>query len=761
MISNQKLFSVGDFNFRLQHLLIIGVLILAFSISALIRSTPASYGLELFEFDPFFNYRATNYVLENGFINYFEWIDEKSWHPYGRNVSETSQVTLHLTTATLYKIFGFGTSLYNFTIYFPLIIGSLTVFIIFGFVRVISGTSAGLLAALMFSISVPIFTRGLIGWFKSEPLGLFFAFIALYLFTSGIKFNKGKISFIKLVFGGIFLALGLSAWGGVIFFLIPLIIFFVALPFIRNDNKFLIWAVPTFSFSFIVFSLMFERTSTFTIGYAGIAILLPTIFVIVTQIIQKFSSEKNKIRNCIIVLTAFVASGIAIFSVSSFNPSFRYLHGINPFLKYQDSLTDSVAEHTTSDMTTFFITLSIFIVFGLVGIWILFSKSKIDIKIDMRVFALIIALVGIYVSSVFVRLQLFASIALIIVGSIGIIFLLTKILKSSKSSSIKIIFAGIILMLFIIPVSLPEDRHWISWSDNVPSIKNGGSFYKISTNDWNDAMDWIKNNTAQNAVIAAWWDYGYWISTLADRSTLADNSTLINWQIKKIAYALTTSPENAWHVLNSDSSQDVSKYLGNETILSFGGELPEDFNKKYFEENGEECKQVLMQEVFHSNLDMELDYETCNPIVKGMDADYVVIFVAGERSSIPDSSVFLYTLDGGGDESKKHWIAKIANLELSNIVEEDGMTPTPYFMENTTLGNMIPFSIYKYVEVNTSRAFDEYIPGLIPVYYKDIKFINSEDDPFYLVYASPSFYSEIPGPFQTVLVYKINSEYQK
>ena len=74
---------------------------------------------------------------------------------------------------------------------------------------------------------------------------------------------------------------------------------------------------------------------------------------------------------------------------------------------------------------------------------------------------------------------------------------------------------------------------------------------------------------------------------------------------------------------------------------------------------------------------------------------------------------------------------------------------------------MIPFSIYKYVEVNTSRAFDEYIPGLIPIYYKDIKFINAEDDPFYLVYASPSFYSEIPGPFQTVLVYKINSEYQK
>ena len=97
MVSNQKLFSVGNFDFRLQHLLVIGVLALSVSISMIIRSGPTAYGFELFEFDPFFNYRATEYILENGTDAYFNWIDEKSWHPFGRNVSETSQVTLHLT----------------------------------------------------------------------------------------------------------------------------------------------------------------------------------------------------------------------------------------------------------------------------------------------------------------------------------------------------------------------------------------------------------------------------------------------------------------------------------------------------------------------------------------------------------------------------------------------------------------------------------------------------------------------------------------
>ena len=39
-------------------------------------------------------------------------------------------------------------------------------------------------------------------------------------------------------------------------------------------------------------------------------------------------------------------------------------------------------------------------------------------------------------------------------------------------------------------------------------------------------MEWIKNNTPKDAVVAAWWDYGYWISTMGERATLADNSTI-------------------------------------------------------------------------------------------------------------------------------------------------------------------------------------------------------------------------------------------
>ena len=53
----------------------------------MIRSQPADYGFELNEFDPFFNYRATQFIVENGIVEYFNWHDDMSWYPEGRDIS--------------------------------------------------------------------------------------------------------------------------------------------------------------------------------------------------------------------------------------------------------------------------------------------------------------------------------------------------------------------------------------------------------------------------------------------------------------------------------------------------------------------------------------------------------------------------------------------------------------------------------------------------------------------------------------------------
>ena len=193
-----NLFHVSSFNFKLNHLVIIGVLVLAFSTSFLIRSQGAEYGYELNEFDPFFNFRATEYIVENGFSEYFKWHDDKTWYPEGRDVSATSQVMLHITAAITYEIFGGNYSLYDYTILFPVIIGSLSVIVIFALVRLFAGTLAGLIASLLFAVSLPIILRGTVGWFKSEPLGIFYGLFGLYLFLSAITSKNKKVAALKL-----------------------------------------------------------------------------------------------------------------------------------------------------------------------------------------------------------------------------------------------------------------------------------------------------------------------------------------------------------------------------------------------------------------------------------------------------------------------------------------------------------------------------------------------------------------------------------
>jgi len=784
MISNAKLFSVGDFDFRLQHLLIIGILVIAMTSSGLIRGQPAQYGFELMEFDPFFNYRATQYIVDNGYEEYLEWDDDMSWYPYGRDVSRTSQVVLHLTTATLYNIFGGNSSLYDFTVIFPLVLGSLTCVVVFALVRVIGGTTAGLIASLMFAVALPITFRTLIGWYKSEPLGLFLGLIGLYLFLSSIRTNKGAISITKTIFGGIFIALSLSAWGGNQFFLLPLAIFLLALPFFKKDNKFLLWIIPTFSISIILTTLSFERPGLgFLTGVGGIIILTPTIFMMAIIVVQHFSSATQKLRNSIFVLITFVGTGIGISVVPEILgirlglPSFRYMNAMNPFLSTNDPLVTSVSEHQMGTLESSFFTLSVFILFGIIGAWIIFtqkSKTKnISLPPDMKAFVLIFGLVGIYTASSFARLEIFASLALIFFGSIGLSILLKQI-SEKQSLPIKSIFCIVIIGLFITPLIYPENQNWISGGDVVPTIFSGASIYPHDDyDDWIDAMQWMKGNTPKDAVIFSWWDYGYWIETLGERKTIIDNATIDTSQIGKVARTFLSPTNNAWAILHTDYRESaINHFITVPTIEDEYGnpgldrkigdyyrpcvelftdlEVPErthEFGLYYWEDYS------YCDEYFEKDIQ---DFGPLLPSITGIDADYVLIYVSGLRYETETYPV--YDLNGGGDESKKQWFMMIAGVQPSIMLEKDGFTPKPFFMENTLFGQLLPYSIITYFDKETREQHDSYKPGLVPIYVQNIK-LDDPDGPFSLVYASPSFSETDAEAFSSVLIYKINHDF--
>ena len=138
-------------------------------------------------------------------------------------------------------------------------------------------------------------------------------------------------------------------------------------------------------------------------------------------------------------------------------------------------------------------------VFAGVGAWLLFQKKvnhSMKIKGEMAVFALIIGILGVYFSSAFVRLEVFGSISIIILASIGISILISKILKvlqKPPSVTIKISFLAVIVILLMIPMVYPEKLNWSNNNVGIPiSVLHGGTKFDVSTNDWTEAMKWVK-----------------------------------------------------------------------------------------------------------------------------------------------------------------------------------------------------------------------------------------------------------------------------
>ena len=798
-----------------RYLLIIGILVLAFSLSFVLRAQPLEYGFELNEYDPFFNYRATQFVVENGFPSYLEWHDDLSWHPYGRDISTTSQVMLHVTAATLYQIFGMGSSLYDFTILLPMVVGSLTAVVIFALVRTIGGTTAGLLASLFFAISPIIIMRGSIGWFKSEPLGLFYGLLAVYLLISGIKSDKGKVSIAKIVGAGILLSFGIASWGGIQFFVLPIGLFFIALPFLRKDNKFVIWTSVVFASVFILVTVSFDKILvpfselcilncasldlqpiTFFSSLNGLFLIGCTGFLATCIIIRKIFSKAG-LRSGLALLGGTIIAGIAIASSGIvWLPSFRYLNAANPFLITTDMLTDSVSEHATSTIDISFYFFSILMVFAGLGAWLLFQKKvnrSLQIKGEMAAFALIIGFLGIYFSSAFVRLEVFGSISVIILSSIGVSILISKILKEGhKPTSVvtKISFLAIIVALLMVPMVYPEKLNWANNTAGLPiTILNSGTHFNTSTNDWSDAMQWLRENTPEDVVIASWWDYGYWISTLAERKTLADNSTLLDWQIRKIAATYMSTPEDAWQILTSDVDTDVSPYYV--TLPANVANPTKPIDDIYDEKQHKLDQFKIWYDTCASQIDIEQACDTfyrnyepliydpeiaekyptlfdywesevyrIPPIITGLDADYVIVNLAAEKLSA-ENIMDLYVINQkGGDETKAFWFLKIADLSVFDYYNPELSGYSAKFWDETLLGNLIPFTPIIYVDTDNPEIQSEtYERGYTSIYVKNIKFPSDGDGPFQLVYVPPSFEMDAPGPLTGPLIYKINKEY--
>ena len=349
-------------------LAVIMTLAMIFSAALLLRIYAVRYGYFLNEFDPFFDYYASKFIVDHfdaagisGLLDYFSWHDYRTWYPEGRPVARTSQVGLHFAGAIFYIIardlFGLSSTLYDFLVMFPPMIGALTIFPMYLIARRVTSPGGALFASLMIAFSSTIVQRGNLGWFKSEPFALFLALCGTFLFLSTFDSNRSNRSILpRAILSGTLLGLSLTAWGGSQFFNIVFTLLIFLIPFINVNQRKAIFSTSIFVAFYLIIGAISPRPGLALItSPAGIGLLGSFAFTLLAYIIRSYSISYAYTRILKSTIVGLFFGGLLFLSLGFVSEiSGRYATVLLPFQRSGVPLVESVAEHFVPTGAAFF-----------------------------------------------------------------------------------------------------------------------------------------------------------------------------------------------------------------------------------------------------------------------------------------------------------------------------------------------------------------------------------------------------------------------
>lgn len=255
----------------------------------------------------------------------------------------------------------------------------------------------------------------------------------------------------------------------------------------------------------------------------------------------------------------------------------------------------SVSEHQPTTWTSFFFDLHVLVPLAPVGLFFLFS----DIT-DGGIFVILYGTLSWYFAGVMVRLMLtLAPIACILaaIGLSNIMHRFSALIKTSdivtgavagsRSSSrptnqlspalslLVLTCSALMLLMFSYHATYVSSMAYSSPSIVIDAGRmNDGT--RVQYDDYREAYFWLRQNTHEDAKILSWWDYGYQMSAMANRTVLVDNNTWNNTHIATVGRVLASTEDDAYPILESldvdyvlvifggltgYSSDDINKFL--------------------------------------------------------------------------------------------------------------------------------------------------------------------------------------------------------
>lgn len=573
-----------------------------------IRLLPLRWGFYLNEFDPYFHYYTARYISDNGFSAFFSWHDWRGWWPYGRYMPSYSNLGLTLTAVTLSRILTFlglpltlspnpldpltSDPLYNLCVIFPLITSALTCIIMYLLGRELGGETVGLLSALLLALNPAYVSRTALGWFDDETIGILSTLLFLLFFsraTDGGRTTKSSI--VYSILAGLSLGYLCISWGAARYLMGVIAIYaFILLVIRRYSPRLLTSYVLVLAISLLIatssprLGLGF-LLETFNLPSYGMLILL-----LAAELYRLGGSMRKKIVYTSALMLVSMAAFAALFSMGFIrDPAGKFLYTLFPTMRSESPLFESVAEHRSSSWETFYSDFEAGLLFVPVGIFFASLMAT-----NLSILTVVYCITSIYFASSLVRLMILASPIICLLWSLAIRKTLIPLILSLREGRPlgrkaklrpfeKELVGGILVLLFAI-FSLtyvfgvpstqglaPTIPRAIYYAD-VPATISGASLNikpSSTVRDWINALIWMRDNLPPSpsrpgeggAVIASWWDYGYWITIFGNKTTLADNGTFNSTQIQQIGRMFMSSEEEAIRILRQYNATHVVVYV--------------------------------------------------------------------------------------------------------------------------------------------------------------------------------------------------------
>jgi len=553
-------------------------LIIVISLAA--RLMPIRWGFYLNEFDPYLQWRMAQYVVDHGFLAWFQWHDTLSWYPYGADMPTWNlygEAFVVAAITMLLRALGANVATFDVGVVFPVFAGTLTVLAAYFLGKDVWGKGVGMFTALFLALNASSIGRTQLGFLRHEPLGILLMILIFLFFRRAIS---DKASTQKTVayaaLAGFSLYYLAASWAAAYYPLDLLVLYAIVLAILGRETKklFLTYSVCMGIFllftPFLVPKLGFHSLNDLT----WLAVPVGEVVLLARQASTYLETRRMQL----ITLAGGTIATLAVIAVLSYfniisNPSGKFYAVLNPLVRGDVPIIQSVAEHQPATWGSFFYEFGTVIFLTLFGLYFAVQRGRND-----DIFMVLWGITSVYFAASFVRLTLILAPVFCVLAGVGAVELGKPAVDIIREAVIypkrktRVIMRigrefGVAIFLILLILIVPSFWRAVQASyqpativtSSIPTVPSAGN--ELKYDDWLEALSWMRENTRPGSVIFAWWDYGYWITALGDRRSLADNGTQNATQIGIIAQVFLSNQTFAMPMLKRYNVSYVAIFI--------------------------------------------------------------------------------------------------------------------------------------------------------------------------------------------------------